>query len=115
MGNLEGATIPGIWNEAFAAELAIEGVDERVVGWFAWRGEVERDVTLVSSEVEIGRDELAALLDRIAFGKPIWRPTRSSTSTTSLPRKLKRISVAGVKREKVSTIVSTRNFRPVSA
>ena len=41
-------------------------------------------------------------------GNRISRPTLSSTSTTSAPRKEKRGSNAGEKREKVSMIVSTR-------
>ncbi len=46
-------------------------------------------------------------------GNPISRPTLSSTSTTSVPRKEKRGSNAGEKPEKVSTIVRTRSLRPV--
>ncbi len=49
--------------QALAAELAIEGFDEGVVGRFAWPGEGERDVTLISPEAEIAGDELAALID----------------------------------------------------
>ncbi len=48
---------------------------------------------------------------RMLDGNPISRPTLSSTA----PRKLKRGSNAGEKREKVSTIVSTRNLRPVAS
>jgi len=47
----------------------------------------------------------------VVAGNPIARPTLSSTSTTSAPRKVKRGSDAGEKRGKVSTIVSTRSLR----
>jgi hypothetical protein len=46
-------------------------------------------------------------------GNPIARPTLSSTSTTSLPRKVSRGSSAGENRENVSTIVNTRSFVPL--
>jgi hypothetical protein len=57
--------------------------------------------------------ELAALVDTDHAGNPPCRPTLSNTSTTSAPQKLNRGSTAGEKRENVSTIVSTRSFRPI--
>ena len=52
---------------------------------------------------------------RMTAGNPTARPTLSSTSTTSAPRKSNRGSIAGEKRENVSTIVSTRSFVPVAS
>lgn len=53
--------------------------------------------------------------DEGVFGKPTSRPTCSSTSTTSAPRKLKRTSIAGENRLNVSTMVRARSFRPVAS
>ena len=99
--------------QAFRPELAVEGFDEGIVGWLAWAGEVERYTTLVRPQVQIARHELGPLSTRIAVGIRTGRPTLSSTSTTSAPRKLNRGSIAGEGRENVSMIVSTRSLRPV--
>jgi hypothetical protein len=55
--------------QAFAAELAVEGLDERVVGGFAGSGEVARDIALIGPEIEIARHELAALVDPDCSGE----------------------------------------------
>ena len=49
--------------QALTAELAVERFDKRIVGWFAWAGEVERDIPLIGPKIEIARDKLAALVD----------------------------------------------------
>jgi hypothetical protein len=84
--------------QALTAELAVERFDKRIVGWFAWAGEVERDIPLIGPKIEIARDKLAALVD-----------------ADRLPRKLNRTSVAGENRENVSMMVRTRSFRPVAS
>lgn len=49
--------------KAFAAELAIERFDKRIIGRLAGPREVEGDAFRVGPEIEIARDELAALMD----------------------------------------------------
>jgi hypothetical protein len=49
--------------QAFGPELAVEGLNEGVVGWPAGPGEVENDVALVGPKVEIARSKLCALVD----------------------------------------------------
>ena len=49
--------------EALRPELAVERLDERVVGWLALPGEVEHDILLISPQVEVARDELGTLVD----------------------------------------------------
>jgi hypothetical protein len=44
-----------------------------------------------------------------------WQPDLPTLSRTSAPRNVNRGSSAGEKRENVSTIVSTRSFRPVAS
>jgi len=44
-------------------ELAVERLDERVVGRFAQPREVEHDIPLVGPQIEVARDELRALID----------------------------------------------------
>src|SRR5262249_17405028 len=39
--------------QAFRSEFAIERLDEGIVSGLAWSGEVERDTTLVSPQIEI--------------------------------------------------------------
>jgi len=47
----------------FRTEAAVEGLDERIVCRFAGAREVERHALGVSPQIEITRDELAALVD----------------------------------------------------
>lgn len=49
--------------QAFYAELAIERLDECIVGRFAGSREVERDATLIGPQIKITRDELGTLID----------------------------------------------------
>ena len=49
--------------QAFRPELAVEGLDERVVRWFAGPAEVERDAVGVRPQIQVAGDELAALVD----------------------------------------------------
>jgi hypothetical protein len=49
--------------QAFRPELAVEGLDERVVRWFAGPAEVERDAADVRPQIQVARDKLAALVD----------------------------------------------------
>ena len=53
--------------QAFGAELAVEGLDEGVVGRFARPREVEDDAALIGPQIEIARHELAALIE------PPWK------------------------------------------
>jgi len=79
-------------------------------------GEVERDIALISPQVEIARDELGALIDPDCLPEPdLPADLFGAISTTSGPRKVNRGSIAGEKRENVSMIVSTRNLRPVAS
>ena len=54
--------------EAFAAELAVEGFDEGIIGRLAGAGEVEDDTLLIGPQIEIAGDEFRALIDTDAFG-----------------------------------------------
>jgi OmpA family len=49
--------------QTFRSEFAIERFDEGVFSGLARPGEVERDIALISPQVEITRDELGALID----------------------------------------------------
>lgn len=49
--------------EAFAAELAVERLDEGVIRWLARPGEVQLDAALIGPQVEIAGDELRSLVD----------------------------------------------------
>ena len=49
--------------QAFAAELAVERLDERIIRWLAGPREVEGHTIRVGPEIEIARHELAALVD----------------------------------------------------
>ena len=102
--------------QAFRLELAVQAFDDGVIGWLAGPGEVECNVPLIGPEIEVARDELGSPWStRMVLGRPISRPTCSSTSMTSDARKLNRGAIAGEKREKVSTTVSTRTFRSVAS
>jgi hypothetical protein len=93
--------------QAFGSELAVERLDEAVVGRFAWPREVERDATPIGPEVEVTADELGAWLTRMMAGKPWAAPTCSRTSTTSVPKKLKRRPNPGENWLKASMVVRT--------
>lgn len=49
--------------QALRPELAVEAFDERVVGRLARPAEVERHVSCIGPQIEIARNELAALVD----------------------------------------------------
>jgi hypothetical protein len=118
--------------EAFGPDATVEGFDERIVGWLAGSREVQRDAALLGPQVKIARHELAAF-DRhgSSAGNPTSLQALSSSSTTSPPRKVNRgcsavptdreqspsprsrSTTSGEKREKISTIVSTRSLCPV--
>jgi hypothetical protein len=49
--------------QILAAELAVERFNDGIVGGFSRSGEVQRDVALVSPQIEVARDELAALVN----------------------------------------------------
>ena len=49
--------------ETLRSEAPVKGFDERVVGWLAGPGEVERHVMNVGPEIEIAGDELRSLID----------------------------------------------------
>jgi site-specific DNA recombinase len=54
--------------QTFGPEPAVECLDEGVVGGLAGPGEVKYDPALVSPEVHVARDELAALIDADRLG-----------------------------------------------
>jgi len=101
--------------QAFGSEFAIERFDEGVISGLARPGEVQRDAALIAPQVEIARDEFAALIDADCLPEANLPATSSSISTTSGPRKVNRASIAAEKRENVSMIVSTRSLRPVAS
>ena len=49
--------------QALGPELAIEGLDEGIVGRFAGLAEVQHDALLIGPQVEVAGDELRALVD----------------------------------------------------
>src|SRR5690606_17246472 len=49
--------------QALGSELAVEALDERVVGWLARARKVERDVALVRPNVQVARDKFGAVID----------------------------------------------------
>ena len=49
--------------QAFAAELAVEGLDGGVVGRLSGPGEVEDDALVIGPRIEIAGDEFRALID----------------------------------------------------
>lgn len=49
--------------EALRPELAVERLDEGIVGRLAGSGEIERDALLVGPEVEVARDKFRALVN----------------------------------------------------
>ena len=59
--------------QALSPEASVEGFDERIVGRLAWSREVQRHAALIGPQVEVARDELAALIDA---GRR-WRNSRS--------------------------------------
>ena len=49
--------------QTFRSEFAIERFNDRHSQWASRPGEVQRDIALISPQVEIARDELGALID----------------------------------------------------
>ncbi len=49
--------------QAFAAQLAVERFDERIVCGLAWAGEVQDHTALVSPQIHVPRDKFAAIVD----------------------------------------------------
>jgi hypothetical protein len=54
--------------QTFRPELAVERFDEAIVGRLAGPREVERDIVCIGPEVEIARDEIAAIVDANGCG-----------------------------------------------
>jgi len=71
--------------QALGPQLAIEGLDEAIVGRFAWPREVQGDLVGVGPKVQIAGDKLAAVIDPDRPGIANLQ-TRSSAWTTSSPR-----------------------------
>ena len=73
--------------QALGSELAVERLDEGVVGRLAGPGEVERDAASDTPTDRAPADELGALVDadRLRDSRHSAAP-RSSISTTSAPR-----------------------------
>jgi hypothetical protein len=98
--------------QIFCSEVSVGRLDEGIVGGFFGPGEVEGDAALISPQMQITRHELRALVDagrsRNSFAGRLFPAPWA-------PRNVKRGSSAGENREKVSTIVSTRGFRPVAS
>ena len=53
--------------QIFAADFAVEGFDECVIRRFAWAAEVQCNTVEVSPQIEVARDEFAALIDTDCF------------------------------------------------
>jgi hypothetical protein len=65
--------------QTFRSEFAIERLDEGIVGGLARPGEVQRDPTLISPQVEIARDETLSPEDASSWYLiPVW-PARGKT------------------------------------
>ena len=54
--------------QAFRPQLAVERLDEAVVGRLAGPGEVQGDVVGIGPEIEVAGDELAAVVDPDRLG-----------------------------------------------
>lgn len=54
--------------QTLRAQAAVERFDKRIVRRFAGPAEVERDVVLIGSQIEVARDELRALIDADRVG-----------------------------------------------
>ena len=54
--------------QAFAAQLAVERLDEPVVCRLTRAGEVQDHTALVSPQINVTRDKLAAVVDPDRFG-----------------------------------------------
>jgi hypothetical protein len=68
------------------AELAVQALDEGVVGWFSRTAEVEHDAAHEGPQIELLLMNSGPLSRRMVFGYPISRHTRWSATTTSTPR-----------------------------
>ncbi len=56
--------------QAFGPELSVEAFNEGIVSRFAGAGEVQNNTLLISPQIEITRDELAAIIDTNGFWIP---------------------------------------------
>lgn len=96
--------------QALSPKLAVEGLDEAVVGRFSGPREVQGDVVGVGPKVEVTRDELAAIIDPDRFGV--------ASSLADTLQRLNHILTAigetcvggGAKARVVSTTVRMRSF-----
>lgn len=52
-----------VGTQSFAAELAVEGFDEGIIGRLAGAGEVEDDALMIGPQIEIAGDEFRALIN----------------------------------------------------
>lgn len=70
--------------QALGPELAVEGLDVRIVGGPAGPGEVQGHIPLIGPEIEVSGDELAAIVhpDHLRVG--IWTPTTEALWRTYL-------------------------------
>ncbi len=69
--------------QTFRPELAVERFDEAIVGGLAGSREVERDVVCIGPEVEIARDEFAAVVDPKGCGW-VARPAASTSRRSDM-------------------------------
>ena len=72
--------------QAFRPELAVESLDEGILGRLSGPGEVENDVVAVSPQIEIAGDKLAALVDTDRLRITELSADRSRVITTSSAR-----------------------------
>ena len=69
--------------QTFRPELAVECFDEALVGRLAGPRVVERDIVCIGPEVEIARDEFAAILDANGCGW-VARPAASTSRRSDM-------------------------------
>ena len=53
--------------QAFPAQLAVERLDERIVGRLPWPREIERHAMRIGPEIQVARDEFTALVNAYAL------------------------------------------------
>ncbi len=101
--------------QTFCSEATVERLDEGVISGLAWSGEVKRYTTLIGPQIQITRYKLVALVDADRCRESYF-PADSfkhldNVGAAEGEARLQR----GEKRENVSTMVSTRSFRPVAS
>lgn len=96
-------------------ELAVEAIDERVIGRRTKPRAVQRDALHVCPQIEVSGDELAAVINPDRGRISNSPQTRASTSMTSGARKLNGGTTARENRLNVSITVRIRSLDPVAS